>query len=326
MTAAPAGLRPAGLARTVLTAHRVALRTWLGFVVLAVAGMVVLYVLGEEVNRTNPCSVGGGELPPCAELDAVLPYYTTWMSIAAAAVAWLPLVVAPFVGGALVGREMESGTAPLAWTQSVTPVRWLAVRLAVPAALLVAGTAVLTALFHRVWTVGDKNVLNEWFWADIFRATGPVTPAYVLLGVVVGAVAGLLTRRALPGLGAAFAVMLMVHLVADAQRLELWPTALWRGEQAASLPRSAYQIDSGLLAERSEGADATVSRIEGYCDADHPLDMQECLRSHDAVDFYAVVHPASHYWPLQLVETGIVLALAALLAAAAFHLLRRRLP
>jgi hypothetical protein len=35
-------------------------------------------------------------------------------------------------------------------------------------------------------------------------------------------------------------------------------------------------------------------------------------------------HPASHFWPLQLVETGIVLAVAALATAAAFALLRRR--
>lgn len=326
MTALPAGLRPAGVAWAVLAAHRVALRIWLGFVALAVAGLVVLYVLGEEVNRTNPCSVGGGDLPPCAELDAVLPYYTTWMSIAAAAVAWLPLVVAPFVGGALVGREMESGTASLAWTQAVTPARWLAVRLAVPTALLVTGTSVLTALFHRVWTVGDENVLNEWFWADVFRATGPVTVAYVLLGLAVGVVAGLLARRALPALGIAAAVMLTVHFVADAKRFALWPTALWKGEQAASPPNSAYAVDWGLLAERGEGTDATLTRIEGFCDADSPPDMEACLSRHDAVDFYAVVHPASHYWPLQLVETGIVLAAAALLAAVSFRLLRKRLP
>lgn len=35
-------------------------------------------------------------------------------------------------------------------------------------------------------------------------------------------------------------------------------------------------------------------------------------------------HPASHYWPLQLVETGIVLALTALACWACFALLRRR--
>ncbi|MEK8144329.1 hypothetical protein NKH18_28275 [Streptomyces sp. M10(2022)] len=35
-------------------------------------------------------------------------------------------------------------------------------------------------------------------------------------------------------------------------------------------------------------------------------------------------HPASHFWPLQLVETGILLVLAALAVALAFRVLRRR--
>ncbi|MGW2522507.1 hypothetical protein ACWC09_37045 [Streptomyces sp. NPDC001617] len=40
-----------------------------------------------------------------------------------------------------------------------------------------------------------------------------------------------------------------------------------------------------------------------------------------AVDQY---HPASHFWPLQLTETALVLALTAAITALAFRLLRRR--
>lgn len=35
-------------------------------------------------------------------------------------------------------------------------------------------------------------------------------------------------------------------------------------------------------------------------------------------------HPASHFWPLHLVETGIVLTVTALATTAAFRVLRRR--
>jgi hypothetical protein len=37
-----------------------------------------------------------------------------------------------------------------------------------------------------------------------------------------------------------------------------------------------------------------------------------------------VYHPDSHFWPLHLVETGIVLAVTAAATAAAFRLLHRR--
>ncbi|MEQ4610956.1 hypothetical protein ABMX48_33425 [Streptomyces cavourensis] len=52
------------------------------------------------------------------------------------------------------------------------------------------------------------------------------------------------------------------------------------------------------------------------------LNFRECLAGHD-VQNYVHYHPASHYWPLQLVETGILLALAALALFAAFRVLRR---
>ncbi|WP_155058920.1 hypothetical protein [Streptomyces blattellae] len=44
----------------------------------------------------------------------------------------------------------------------------------------------------------------------------------------------------------------------------------------------------------------------------------------DATAYYADYHPASHYWPLQLTATAIVLAVAAAAALAAFRLVRRR--
>lgn len=53
-------------------------------------------------------------------------------------------------------------------------------------------------------------------------------------------------------------------------------------------------------------------------------DSTACLKAHDVTGFYSEYHPASHFWPLQLVETGITLALTALVLAAAFTLLRRR--
>ncbi|NUS28437.1 MAG: ABC transporter permease, partial [Streptomyces sp.] len=45
---------------------------------------------------------------------------------------------------------------------------------------------------------------------------------------------------------------------------------------------------------------------------------------HHAVAYYAEYHPASHFWPLQLIETGILLAVAAAATIAAFLMLRRR--
>jgi hypothetical protein len=51
--------------------------------------------------------------------------------------------------------------------------------------------------------------------------------------------------------------------------------------------------------------------------------LQECLASHSLTE-YIQYHPASHYWPLQLIESGIYLgASAILIGVSAWYLLRR---
>ena len=53
----------------------------------------------------------------------------------------MPGIIGIFWGAPLVARELEAGTFRLAWTQSVTRTRWLAVKLGVVglASMAVAG-------------------------------------------------------------------------------------------------------------------------------------------------------------------------------------------
>jgi hypothetical protein len=54
------------------------------------------------------------------------------------------------------------------------------------------------------------------------------------------------------------------------------------------------------------------------------VDDARCLAEHDIVGYYRDFHPASHFWPLQLTETAVVLTLAALAVLLSFRLLNRR--
>src|SRR5207247_6597351 len=60
----------------------------------------------------------------------------------------VPALLGAFWGAPLIAREVEAGTFPLVWTQSVTRARWLGVKLAV---LGVASTLV-TGLLSLVVT------------------------------------------------------------------------------------------------------------------------------------------------------------------------------
>lgn len=324
MTSLPLGLRPRGLTWSVLRLHRPAVWAWSAFVVILALGLTRLHLLGENAEGvTGPC--GGEGMPVCSaafhEASSEFAFrYTSWAGLASGILAWLPLVVAAWASAALVARELENGTASLAWTQSVSPARWLATRLAVPALLLTLGTLALTALFRWTWVTGDPDLRGDWYMSDVYRAMGPVTTAYVLLALAVGAVAGVLTRRTLPSVGAGAGAMLAVYGLAEEYRFALWPKTVWTGHQAAVLPNSTRVDDFGLITTSGE----QLSRI--FCDSDHPKDYTACLNRHDAVGAFGSGHPASDFLPLQLMETGTVLTLTAALAATAFWLLRWRLP
>ncbi|KAB8161832.1 ABC transporter permease [Streptomyces sp. 3MP-14] len=273
-----------GIARALLRLHRVPL---LGWAALVVAGAAAL-TRGDELRN--------------AQL-----------------LAWLPCAVAACLGAALIGRELERGTATLAWTQSVTPARWLAAKLAVPAAALLGGTAALTALFRWSWLTGPDNGVNRWN-SEYFHAAGPVGPAYVLLGLALGALAALLTRRTLPAAGLALGGIWLAYHLGDRVRSSLWPANEVRGPWGPEL-NHVDQVEFGMILESGERASGLDCGAQAA-----PGDLATCLADHGAVDFYASIHPTAHYWPIQLVETAIILTLAAATTAATFRTLRRRLP
>jgi hypothetical protein len=276
-----------GLPRTVLRLHRTALLVWTA----AVAGLTgsLLWLNEVVAGRAREAEAACRYTDLCARLYDRLDYSEPagWI---AACLCYGFLAAAAFAGGALIGRELESGTARLAWTQGVTPARWLTAKLALPAMALTAGGLVLVLAFRWGWTANRDLLADEWYSAEVFVARGPLTVAYGLCALAVGILTALLLRRTLAALGTAFAAMALVQFLLGRCRPHLWPTVTRTSPKPFALPQNAWQGPTG----------------------------------HDAGGYHAVWHPASHFWPLHLVETGIVLALTALATVAAYAVLRRR--
>ncbi|MFF1683157.1 ABC transporter permease [Streptomyces sp. NPDC058256] len=306
--------------RVMLRLHRPALYVWAG--VFLVAGALLLWLYGPLTDAAasgwrqwNDCST-----PVCAyDQDAILTYksLSQYMSIAVNVV---PLLVAAWAGASLTGREMETGTAQLAWTQSLSPARWLAVKLAVPAALVTAGTSVLVLLHNLVWSKGRGKIDNAKSWTDLltFHANGTTTVAFALFGLAVGALAGLVLRRSLASLAVTVAATGAVWGAVSAARPYLWPPVTTVTGLTGNGPNPGLTLETGLLT-------ASGARIPNpNCGSS---DYAECRDLYDrlgAVSYYADGHPFSHYWPLQLTATALVLALAAVAVLAAFRLLKRQ--
>ncbi|MEU3662487.1 hypothetical protein AB0E77_22475 [Streptomyces sp. NPDC032940] len=208
--------------------------------------------------------------------------------------AFQPALYAALCAGALTGREWGSRRYALTLTQSVSPRRWFTARWTGLALLFVAVTVPVVALYrlnaeHAI----ALNLLTH----GVDRQTayftiGPVTVAYTLLGVAAGALTGTLLRRAW---AAALAAPLLTWLL----------TALLVRSRAALL------LDWPAFSEVHGMHPGGLLGLQFYDVLPTDSYVTDALRTGD-------------YWPYQLAETALVLALAVLLTASALRVLRRR--
>ncbi|MEU9150264.1 hypothetical protein AB0D59_06890 [Streptomyces sp. NPDC048417] len=214
MTALPAAPAPAPAAvhRSLRRLHRPALFVWTAFGLLVTGWLLWLHL--SEVPAERACLgfhySADGNLPTCTY--SVFTDANNLFNFLGEVLSYSGVVVAAWAGAALIGRELESGTAKLAWTQSVSPTRWLTGKLIAAAVPLLAGGGLLALAYGWVWTSDRGALVTNWTWDRVFIPRGPLLPALLLLGLAVGALAGIALRRTLPALAVAAAVTLVVRL------------------------------------------------------------------------------------------------------------------
>jgi hypothetical protein len=305
--------------RWLVRLHRPAVLSWTAFALLT--GAALLWLGGPLTDASaaawtayNAC----GYTPRCAyDQDAILRYKDVY-TYTTTAVLLAPFLVAAWAGGSLTGRELESGTARLAWTQGVSPTRWLAARLALPAVLVAAATGLLVWLHRRAWTAGRGRVdtAKPWYDYPTFYANGLVPVALALAGLAAGALAGLLLRRALAALTTAALAVGTLWTAVQAALPHLWPTVTRVSSLRTGPSGAGITTGEGVLTADGDRVAAGCGSGTYPCDTE-PADL-------NAVHSYRDLHPEAHYWPLQLVASGVLLLVTALLVLAAFRLLRHR--
>ncbi|MFC5170089.1 ABC transporter permease [Streptomyces mutomycini] len=326
LTPAPARDSLRGPARVVLRQHRLLLRIAGGLALATLIGLVALALRSShvaEVFEASGCPVDGSDgNRPCMQtarnyLDSMSFYRSIFQGVAAFLTV-LPALFSAFVAGPLIAREFETGTFRLSWTQSVSPTRWLTAKLAVPTVLVLAGTAVLASALRWTSSRTANPYPAEWHSWPLFATTGTVPFASLLSGLCLGTLAGLLIRRTVPALAvSAFATGAVITASAYFRR-ELWPTRTITG-RSLDVRSNIWWVESGPVNSSGERLPPDLCSPAGS----HG-EWLRCMADHDVTSQYLDYHPASHFWPIQLVETGILLALAALALALAFRVLRRR--
>jgi hypothetical protein len=121
----------------------------------------------------------------------------------------VPGIIGLFWGAPLVAHELEARTFRLAWTQSVTRTRWVAVKIACVglASMAVAG---LLSLMVTWWSSPlDRANLNVF---GTFDQRDIVPIGYAAFAFVLAVTAGVLIRRTLPAMATTLALFVFVRI------------------------------------------------------------------------------------------------------------------
>lgn len=302
--------------RWLIRLHRPALLIWT--VVLVALGGALLWLWGPLADASAAAfrQIAACKTENCRyDQDAVLRYKDVYDYVTFGVLA-VPFLVAAWAGAALTGRELENNTAQLAWTQGVTPTRWLLSKLALPAVLVTAGTGLLVLLHHKMWWASEGRIdtAKSWYDPPTFYAGGPITVALALAGLFAGAFAGVLLRRSLAAPGAAVLAVGALWAGVHQALPYLWTPVTTVSSLDGDWPvGNGVDVSTGLLTADGERL------ANPFCGSTISPDCERLYDRLGAVSWYHDYHPLSQYWPLQLTASALVLGVAALLALAAFR-------
>jgi hypothetical protein len=278
-------------------------------VVLAVLGVLLLFhgiPMHQAYDRDGvaACQLlmldsdlkGPGE--GCSEtVSSFDDHYSTLPGQFASWLPFLPMLVGMLVGAPLLAREYEQGTWQLAWTQGVTRTRWLASKLSI----VLGGVLALSAVFAAgvSWWFGP--LAAQQFTSGKFNHAPLVFPAYVMVAVAIGILAGVVVRRAIVAAAITVGGYLAVRLPVE---FGLRP----RFREPATTADPAVAETGWNIHDAEYGVGPDGSPIPG-----------------STLTFR--YHPDDRFWQFQLIETAILAGITLVLLVIAWRLvLGRRAP
>lgn len=283
--------------------------------------------LGDE-----PVVRGGG----CRALKEQFDNRFAGFQFVAILFAILPLLVGLFFGAPLVSREVENGTHRLVWTQGVSRRHWARVKFA-----LVGGAATLVAVVYALGVTWWYEPLaasgNGRFIYVVFDVQGIAPIGYTLFAVALGIFAGTVCRKVMPAMGVTVAGFVVVRIAVEVLARSHFRTAktLSYGVQGDLNPNPGsgawvqhqyVRNAAGDVVMNSSGVgcpDSGTDKAKGSGDAATQC-LDELARSGVGRGSYNWIEyqPADRFWLFQSIETGIFVALAAVLVYLAVRRIR----
>ena len=256
-----------------------------------------------------------------------------------------PVILGFLWGAPLVAHELETGTVNFVWAQSISMARWLTVKagwLLLAAAIWGGAIAALVT-----WWSGPRNAFySNQFQPNYFDQQGIVPIGYAVFATALGITAGALTRRTLVAIAVTIGGFIGVRLLISQFLRDHYMaavTAYYNPLSYYSPPGSAWVLSTGVVdryghvfsgGSAPEVNGVPITAIPASCRAllfRDPTTLSRgqvhqaasCMQA-SGIRGFTTYQPAYHYWPFQGIETGIYLALAAILLAVTFFVVRYR--
>jgi hypothetical protein len=258
----------------------------------------------------------------------------------------LPPLIGMFLGAPLVAGELERGTYRLIWTQGVTRLRWLAVKVAAQLGILLPVFALLSLLV--MWCNGPFNSLGGDMGAIPFDFEGIVPLAYVAYALALGIAAGAFLRKTIPAMIVTLLGYLAVRIPIDTwvrpyylPSLSLtWDPYSTPAPQAPfAAPRGTYNnwnwiLYNGWITRAGQPVSmddfSTCGGRPGpfghsYSDSGQPGTPYTACTHAQGWLYMITWQPHDRFWLFQGIESAIFFGLAAALLALAFWWVRTRI-
>jgi hypothetical protein len=265
-----------------------------------------------------------------------------------------PAVMGVFWGAPLVTREIEAGTFRLAWNQSVTRRRWLAVKLGLIGLAAMATSGLLTLMStwwaRPLYAAAQKANANSLSISrlepPLFGASGIAPVGYAAFAFALGVTLGLVIRRTVPAMATTLAGFVGVQLA--------WPTWIRQHLIAPAHLTAPLNVNAinELTIQGGPGSSNTMTIVaanpslkaadwvlsnQTVTSADRPFTgpatkacatgtPQQCNAWLASKHLQQIVtyQPASRFWEFQWYETAIFLTAGLALAALCTWLIRSK--
>jgi len=256
-------------------------------------------------------------------------FFSRWNSLTGAAslaLMTLPVLLGVFIAAPLLSREFEQRTHLFAWSQSITRLRWVVVKLGLVAAVVLISAATLTVLVIW-WRAPLDRAFSGGPWAA-FDIQGLAPIAYAVFALSLGTLAGLVIRRTVPAMALTLFAFVGVRILIGALARPHFMTAVTGSvpdlKQGSWVLSASYYTDAHGHHLSFEQVNQMVTVYASTNPKTFNGSSVMDYLHQQGVSLLTDYQPPDRFWTFQLIEAAVFIGLAAALIAASLWWLQRR--